>query len=358
MTHGDLALTVAERLRAGEPARERIDVAIVGAGPAGLSVAQAALEAGLEFLILERENLAHHWRRYPGDMTLLSTRRETELPGFGLAHAKEFLSRQEAIDYFVAYARHHGLDRFVVPRTSVESLEGEPPEFVVHAKHSLTGEPRVIEARVIVLATGAFAVPKPLGVPGENLPFVARWFGAGSDHVGEDVVVVGGGNSGVEAALDLVNHGAKHVTMLVRSPSLKFYRETGELSDVREGSEAALRALMKDETNAARLTIVYEANVDSIDAGRVRYRVDGAPRDARADFVYALTGYGFDEGLYRRLEVPLGPDGPVLTAERETLRAGVYVAGAGRFIQHFREDGRVIIADALLHHLPARRRVR
>lgn len=356
VTPGDVALRAAAALRAGEAPSDVLDLVIVGAGPAGLSAAQAAWEAGLEFLILERENLAAHWRRYPGDMSLVSTVEETELPGFALAASKRYLTRQEAIDYFVAYARRLGLDRFVVPRVTVEGVDGEAGAFLVRGRHSTTGEERPLRARVVVMATGAFSEPRPLAAPGADLPIVRRWFGTGSDHVGEDVVVVGAGNSAVEAAIELVTNGAKSVTHLVRAPALRFYRETGELSDVREGSEAQLNAILRKPPEATRYSLVFDAEVEEFRPTGVAFRTPAGRAEARADWVYALTGYGFDEALYQRLGVPLGPEGPVVSEDRETMRAGVYVAGGSRFIQHFRKDGRAIVAHALVHHLPKRSR--
>ncbi len=355
MTHGDLALATAKEIREGKEPSRTIDIAIVGAGPAGLVVAQAAFEAGLEFLLLERENLAANWRKYPGDMTLLSTREETELPGFGLGVGKAFITRQDAIDYFVSYARNLGLDRYVVPRLAVDRVDGESGRFVLHGRHALTGASRTVRARVIALAIGAHAVPQPLGVPGETLPSVHRWFGAGADHVGENVAVVGGGNSAVEAALDLATHGAASVTMLVRAPALRFYRETGDLADIREPSEARLRALLKEDPERSRFRLVFEASVVRIEPTHVLYRTAAGEHEALADHVYALTGYGFDSPFCRALGLPLAQDGPRLSEDRETGRPGVYVAGSSRFIQRFREDGRAIVAHALLHHLPSRR---
>jgi thioredoxin reductase (NADPH) len=196
----------------------------------------------------------------------------------------------------------------------------------------------------LVLATGYFDHPNRLHVPGENLPHVSHYFDEAHLSWGLDVVVVGGKNSAVEAALQLFRAGAR-VTLVYRGaalkPSVKYW-------------------LGPDLTNRLRAGEIqgrFSTNVVRIDPGWVTIApTDGVEERVPADRVYALTGFTPDFALFRGLGIELDPgtDRPRLDPETlETNVPGIYMAGSiasGRaisevFIENGRYDGEKIFGD-------------
>jgi len=195
----------------------------------------------------------------------------------------------------------------------------------------------------LVLATGYYDNPRPLGVPGEELPHVGHYFDEAHRSIGLDVVVIGGKNSAAEAALLLFRAGAR-VTLVYRGavfpPSLKYW--------VRPDLENRIAA----GEIAARLGSV----VERITPRTVVIRgPDGVQESLPADRVFALTGYRPDTALFRRIgiEIDEATGRPAHDpATLETNVPGVFLAGsvtAGYrtgdiFIENGRFDGERIFA--------------
>jgi thioredoxin reductase (NADPH) len=197
----------------------------------------------------------------------------------------------------------------------------------------------------LVLATGYFDHPNPLGVPGEDLPHVSHYFDEAHRSFGLDVVVIGGRNSAVEAALDLFRAGAR-VTLVHRGaafpPSVKYW----------------LRPDIENRIKAGEIAARLGTTVTRIDERRVHLRGGDGREDAiPADRVYALTGFHPDFDLFRRLGIELDPASGKPALDPETLETnvpGISMAGSitrGRqigdiFIENGRFDGEKIFGDA------------
>jgi thioredoxin reductase (NADPH) len=201
-----------------------------------------------------------------------------------------------------------------------------------------------IECDRLVLATGYFGQTNRLGVPGEDLPHVSHYFDEAHRSAGLDVVVVGGGNSAVEAALELFRAGAR-VTIVCRAAALKPTIKYWLQPDIQNRIEAG--------EIAARLG----ATVSRIEPGSLVIRSAGsADERLAADRVYALVGFHPDFDLFRRIGITLHPESCKPTLDPATLETnvrGVYMAGsitAGRatsdvFIENGRFDGEKIFAQ-------------
>jgi thioredoxin reductase (NADPH) len=186
------------------------------------------------------------------------------------------------------------------------------------------------------LATGAYDVPNPIGVPGEDLPHVSHYYTSPHPFYRKRVVIVGGRNSAAEAALDLFRAGA-HVTIVHRraalGDSIKYWVKPDIENRIKEGSIAAR----------------FEASVVRITPSAVLVEQRGAADELPADQVFLLTGYTSDNRLLRAAGVEIDPDtcGPRHDAATfETNVPGLYVIGA---MVAGKASGRIFIENGRFH---------
>lgn len=303
------------------------DLLIVGAGPAGLATAIAARDRGIGHLIVDQGCVADAIRRFPSSMTFLSTSEQIEIGGVPFVSAGPRPTRTEAVRYYQTIARRSELN--VMPHQRVRSIRSDGPVFRVKGEGG-----KVWTARNVVVATGYFDTPRPIDIPGSNLPLVHRYYQEPFAYAGESVVVMGGRNSAVETALELYRAGA-NVTLIHRGERLSECVKSWILPDienrVREGS---IRALFRCGVKAFRAEGVV---VEGATAEEIPCRA-----------VFVMIGYASDSSLVAGAGAMISPetDAPVHDpATFETSMSGLYVAGslaAGRFNNKiFIENGRL-----------------
>src|SRR6185369_10509738 len=191
------------------------DLLIVGGGPCGLAAAISAQRAGLKTLVLEGASVVSTIAHYPTYVRFFSTAEKLSLGDLPFVIATEKPTRRDGLAYYRAVVRHFGIPLRQYER--VTSIERARDGFVVHSDSRANGATRT-EARAVVIATGYFGSPNYLRVPGEDLPQVSHVYREGHEAFDQDVVVVGGGNSAAEAALDLWRSGAR-VTLVHFGPT-------------------------------------------------------------------------------------------------------------------------------------------
>jgi cation diffusion facilitator CzcD-associated flavoprotein CzcO len=201
-----------------------VPVAIVGAGPTGLAVAGTLRREGVDSVLLERsDGIGESWRRRYARLQLHTVRWLSGLPGLPVQRsAGKWVPKEAYADYLVAYARHYGLE----PRLGVEvdrvDRTGE--------SWTLRTSDGDVEARFVVVATGFSKMPFVPDWPGreslgERLRHSADYVDP-APYAGQDVLVVGSGNSGAEIAVDLAEGGAARVRVSVRTPPIVVRRDT------------------------------------------------------------------------------------------------------------------------------------
>jgi thioredoxin reductase (NADPH) len=254
-------------------------------------------------------------------------------------------TRRQAIAYYQAVAAQHELA--LAPREEVRAIARQDGEFVVTSAAEVGSrvEPRTRRARAVALATGYFTWPCRLGVPGEERSWVRSRYREPWGHFGDSVVVVGGGNSGAEAALDLWRHGAR-VTLIHKHPQLKptikYWVKPDLENRIEEGS---IRALLG-------------ARVTRFDDTAVVVEQDGREVAVAADACYVLVGYRPDVSLLAGAGVAFDPETLVPAYDPESCETnvpGLYVAGtvqAGTethqvFIENSRDHGERIVRHLL-----------
>ncbi|MCM3877361.1 MAG: FAD-dependent oxidoreductase, partial [Thermoanaerobaculia bacterium] len=185
----------------------QVDVLVIGAGPVGLACALEAARQGLSHVVIEKEAPLQTLVRWPTHTVFFSTPELLEIGGHPFVTAGGKPTRREGLFYYRRVAESEGI--VIRHHEKVTSLKREGGFFRVATAKGLH------RARAVVVATGFFDTPNLIGVPGEDLPKVSHYYTEPFAHTGSDVLVVGGKNSAVEAALDLHRNGAR-VTMAVR----------------------------------------------------------------------------------------------------------------------------------------------
>jgi thioredoxin reductase (NADPH) len=290
-------------------------VAVIGAGPCGLAAAIALQKAGARPVIYDRGPVGSSVASYPIYMTFFSTAEKISIGGLPFVTGGDKPTRREALAYYRMVAQHYALPlRQYEPVTQVHA-EGE--RFVVRSE-PYGRQPVEEPYDALVIATGYFGTPNTLNVPGESLPHVTHIYREGHDAFRQYAVVVGGGNSAVDAALDLYRSGAR-VTLVHFAdkfdPNVKPWILPDMQNRVAEGS----------------IGVRWKSRVTRIEHNAVVVRgSDGAEHRLDAQHVYIMTGFTPSSTLLRQLGVEIDAETGVPahdTATMETNVPGVFVAG-------------------------------
>ncbi len=307
------------------------DVLVVGAGPAGLATAIAARHHGLDYLVVEKGVLVNSIFRFPTQMVFFTTPELLEIGGLPLVTPYDKPTRLEALRYYRRVVDTYDLRLSMGER--VVTIERED-DGVFAVTTEREGVRRVREARHVVLAIGYYDLPNHLGIPGEELPHVAHYYSEAHAYYRQRVVIVGGKNSAVEAALDLYRNGSQ-VTLVHRretlGDSIKYWVRPDIENRIKEGAIAAW----------------FETRVVEIRRGVVVVERAGQRTELAADAVLLLIGYHPDAELMRAAgihcdEVSLVPEMSPDTFE--TNVPGLFLAGGATVGRHtgsiFIENGR------------------
>jgi putative YpdA family bacillithiol system oxidoreductase len=252
-------------LRGGEGAG--VDVAIVGAGPAGLATALGLQKAGMSFRVLEQDTVGGTIAHYPRQKVVMTER--IELPFYG-KFGKSLISKEELLSSWTKAMERAGVT--VESGVKVTAVAGNDGAFVVQTSKG------PVEARKVVLAIGRRGSPRKLGVPGEELPKVAYRLIDPQQYEGSRVLVVGGGDAALEAAIQLAEESDAEVTLSYRSP---------EFGKCREANKRKFKALVENK----RIRAVMGSQVKKVLPQSVHLQVaDGRVGNLANDFVIACIG--------------------------------------------------------------------
>ena len=317
-------------------------IVIVGAGPIGLACAISARRRGLDPLVIDAGAVAESIVRYPVGMIFFTTPERLEIGGHPLVCAGPKATREEALKYYRGVARAEGLRVRTYARLTGARRVGNRIEAEIETRLG----PEMLTCDRLVLATGYFEHPNRLGVPGEDLPHVSHYFDEAHKAFGQDVVVVGGKNSAVEAALQLFRAGAR-VTLVYRG------------SEFPKSVKYWLRPDLENRIKAGEIAVRLDSQVEEITRGEVVVRSGRKQARVPADRVYALIGFHPDFELFDRIGIAydVATGKPRLDPTTlDTSVPGVYLAGSvtgGRkisevFIENGRFDGDKIFGDAAI----------
>ena len=286
------------------------DVIIIGAGPIGLSCGIEAEKRKLRYLIIEKGCLVNSIYNYPINMTFFSTSDRLEIGGIPFVSHGDKPTRREALEYYRRVKASWDLK--INSYENVLEIKEEGSGYIVN-----TSKGKYL-SRNIIAATGYYDNPNLLNVPGEELPKVQHFFKEAHPYAYLKIIVVGGGNSAVDASLETFRRGAE-VTMVIREEklkdSIKYWVKPDIENRIKEGSIKAY----------------FNSCVNVIKEKEVIIRTPAGMVTLENDFVLAMTGFHPDFNFLKRIgiEIPEKENmEPVFNPDTlETSRKGIVLAG-------------------------------
>ncbi|MFO1442769.1 YpdA family putative bacillithiol disulfide reductase [Bacillus sp. Bva_UNVM-123] len=286
------------------------DAIIVGGGPCGLAAAISLQKMGLEPLVIEKGNVVNSIYHYPTHQTFFSTSEKLEIGDVPFISVEYKPKRNEALSYYREVVKRKEISVNTYEKVMKVSKQ-QNHEFVV-----MTDKAQYLTSKIII-ATGYYDHPNYLNIPGENLPKVFHYFKEAHPYFDQDVVVVGGKNSSVDAAIELVKAGAR-VTVIYRgseySPSIKPW--------ILPEFDSLIRNKM--------IKMEFNAHVKEIFDDRLIYMKDNTEYEIKNNFVFAMTGYHPDHHFLQSMGVHFDAETgrPLYNSETmETNIEGIYIAG-------------------------------
>jgi len=318
------------------------EILIIGSGPAGLAVAAEASSAGLHSGIIEKGALVNSITNYPTSMQFSSPTNHFEIASLPFITQTGYPLRNEVIRYYQRSARRLGNTGFFLKHRATEVL-GSDKAFIVKCDNLLLHKEAQLRSRKVVIASGCFDQPRTLQIRGEDMPHVSHYYREPWDYEGLRVIVVGGGDSALEASIELATSGAL-VTHIYRGSQL-----TRPLPWLKERFERLVSSRV--------ITYHPEANLMEIREDRVMLQLKiRGEQSIPCEAVLLLTGYRPSDELLQKAGVTLdwARLEPVYFQEScETNVGGIYVAGAllggtdfGTIsIEKYKEQAQIIVRD-------------
>ncbi|AXF54862.1 YpdA family putative bacillithiol disulfide reductase [Salicibibacter kimchii] len=250
-------------------------IMIIGAGPCGLAAAIACREKGYDPLIIEKGNIVSAIYHYPTHQTFFSTPNKLEIGDIPFVTVDRKPRRNEALAYYREVVDRTQL-RIHTYETAENVRKTEDGTFVVET--TARGKKNIYRSDYVIMATGYYDHPNKLGCEGEELPHVYHYFKESHPFHGQNVVVIGGRNSAVDATLELEKAGAR-VTVLYRGDTYS--------SSIKPWILPEFESLVRKE----RIRMIFGAEISRITETSVYFEKDGQEKEMDADFVFAMIGY-------------------------------------------------------------------
>lgn len=304
-------------------------VIIIGAGPIGLATGIELTRRNIPFKIIERGCLVNSIFHYPTNMTFFSTSDKLEIGDIPFISHGPKPTRSEALEYYRRVAEHYRLP--INLYETVLGLAGNDGNF------TLKTDKAEYNAQKVIVASGFYGQANMMNVPGEELPKVKHYYDEPHPYAWQNVLVVGGGNSAVDAALECYRGGAK-ITMAIRQSTIK--------PTIKYWVKPDIENRIKNEEIAA----FFNTEVAEIHEKHVVLNTPDGKVAIDNDFVLAMTGYHPNYKLMETLGIEYSLDEeciPVYSEQSlETNRKGVYVAGV---VCGGRDTSRLFIENSRVH---------
>ncbi|HME41016.1 MAG TPA: NAD(P)-binding domain-containing protein [Steroidobacteraceae bacterium] len=227
--------------KAGVKRPGAIDVLIVGAGPAGLAASLAAKKLGLNYQTVEQDSLGGAVFQYPRGKLVMTA--PVELPIVGKVQFRN-TSKEELLKFWTDACKNNGLK--ISYQERVESVENK--DGVFHVKTST----KQYAASTILLGIGRRGTPRKLGVPGEELPKVVYRLIDPEQYRGQKVIVVGGGDSALEAAASIAELGDTTVMLSYRGEAFQRAKQKNRQRVDAASSSGQLKVLLNSQIREIR----------------------------------------------------------------------------------------------------------
>mgnify|MGYP001827209935 CR=1 FL=1 len=262
------------------PHDNALDIVIIGAGPAGLCATLAATESKLKYAAVEQEELGGTVAHFPRRKLVMT--QPAVLPVVGKMHFKE-VQKEELIEFWRDVEKKTGIS--INYGENVEAVEPAPNGgFVVKTSK------RNYNTRTVLLAIGRRGTPRKLGVPGEEMTKVVYRVIDPAQHRNQHVLVVGGGDSALEAATTIAEEPGTTVTLSYRSEAFSRAKPRN-------------RQRVEDMAATGRLRVLFSSNVKAIFEDRVQLEQGGSLEAIQNDAVVVSAGGILPSGFLKTIGI-------------------------------------------------------
>lgn len=282
----DCVDTIVKRLAANKTSASVIglyDLLIVGAGPAGISASLRAAEKNLNYITLEQSEVGGTVAKYPRQKLVMTS--PVEFPMHGKFKKSE-LSKEELLEFWGR----------VLKRADFKCRTGEKVENIVKGDDGIfrvTTQASEFRARHVLLALGKTGSPRKLGAKGEELPKVMYRLIEADHYVNKRILVVGGGDSAVEAAMGLASQVGNTVTLSYRQ---------GAFSRIKERNSQRIQEFVRK----GKLKVMFNSNPVEFRPDSVILEVNGAHQTLANDFVWIFAGGEPPTAFLKKIGVGFG----------------------------------------------------
>ena len=282
----DCVDTIANRitsLRAGRPGQDIYDVLIVGAGPAGIAASLRAIERKLRYVTLDESEFGGTVAKYPRQKVVMTS--PVELPLYGKFKKTE-LTKEELLAIWSK----------IFERVDFNFRSGEKVEDIKKGEDGIftvTTPKAVHRAHAVVLALGRTGSPRKLGVKGEDLPKVMYRLIEADHYVNKRILVVGGGDSAVEAAMGLAHQAGNRVTLSYRKENFTRIKE-------RNSQRIA------DCARMGKVNVLFNSTPVEFKRDSVILEVNGETRELPNDFVWIFAGGEPPNAFLKKIGIQFG----------------------------------------------------
>lgn len=290
---------------------QKVESIIIGGGPCGLSAAIEQKRKGIETLVIEKGNVVEAIYNYPTHQTFFSSSDKLSIGDIPFIVEESKPRRNQALVYYREVVKHHQLN--------INAFEEVLTVKKMNNKFTITTTKDVYECRFLTIATGYYGQHNTLEVEGAELPKVSHYFKEAHPYFNQNVVIIGGKNSAVDAALELEKAGANVVVI---------YRGDKYPKAIKPWILPNFESLVNHE----KISMEFNANVTQITEDSVTYEKDGQSITIDNDYVFAMIGYHPDYEFLQSIgiEINVNEYGTAPVYNRETYETNIencFIAG-------------------------------
>ncbi|WP_436952092.1 bacillithiol disulfide reductase YpdA [Staphylococcus shinii] len=318
---------------------QTVESIIIGGGPCGLSAAIEQKRKGIDTLVIEKGNVVDAIYNYPTHQTFFSSSDKLSIGDVPFIVEESKPHRNQALVYYRAVVKHHQL--------RINAFEEVLTVKKINNRFTITTTKDVYQCRFLTVATGYYGHHNQLEVEGAELPKVMHYFKEAHPYFDQNIVIIGGKNSAVDAALELEKAGA-NVTVI--------YRGSDYPKAIKPWILPNFESLVRHE----KINMAFDSNVIKITEDSVIYEQNGQTLEIANDYVFAMIGYHPDYEFLQSIGIEINENeygtAPVYNKEAyETNVENCYIAGviaAGNdantiFIENGKYHGGIITQSIL-----------
>lgn len=318
---------------------QTVESIIIGGGPCGLSAAIEQKGKGIDTLVIEKGNVVDAIYNYPTHQTFFSSSDKLSIGDVPFIVEESKPHRNQALVYYRAVVKHHQL--------RINAFEEVLTVKKINNRFTITTTKDVYQCRFLTVATGYYGHHNQLEVEGAELPKVMHYFKEAHPYFDQNIVIIGGKNSAVDAALELEKAGA-NVTVI--------YRGSDYPKAIKPWILPNFESLVRHE----KINMAFDSNVIKITEDSVIYEQNGQTLEIANDYVFAMIGYHPDYEFLQSIGIEINENeyGTAPVYNKETYETNVencYIAGviaAGNdantiFIENGKYHGGIITQSIL-----------